>query len=119
MTKSEISKEFDDGSSTILVGTEQFTVNSKLIKTLYHFSNSLIKEIRYIQPKENNSFDRIIDSLHVISGYSSTQRVNQHSINRFLKYILDLDKDERETMNVFLSKAEKTEWLNAIQRLIK
>jgi len=77
LTKSEIAKEFDDSSPYILIGINQFDVNSQLIKVLYHFSNSLIKEIRYFQPKESNRFDKIIDYLQVINGYSSTQRVTQ------------------------------------------
>ena len=110
MTKSEIAKEFDLGSTIIIVGLQQFEVTSNLIKTLYHFSNDLIKEIRYFRPKENSKFDKIIDSLHVINGYSCTQRVNQHSINRFLKYLLDLDQEEKSQVKEFIRRTIKTDW---------
>lgn len=119
LTKSEIAKEFDAGSSSIIIGNYQFDVTSKLIKTLYHFSNNLTKEIRYVQNTDSNKFDKIIDSLHIINAYSSTQRVNQNSIDKLLRYCLDLNTDDKEQMNVFLKRLDSNELKNALISVIK
>lgn len=119
MSKSEVSKQFDFNSNSIIVSTEQFEVNSNLIKVIYHFCDKLTKELRYIQPANNHQFDKIIDSLHLISGFACTQRVNQDSINRFLRYILDLNDSQKEQFLNSLSRIGKSDFSESIVNYLK
>lgn len=119
MTKAEISKQFDFSSNSIIIYTEQFEVNSSLIKVIYHFCDDLTKELRYIQPVDIHQFEKIIDTLHLISGFACTQRVNQDPINRFLRHIIDLNSSQKEQFINSIKRIKQSDFSISIINYLK
>ena len=119
MTKAEISKQFDFSSDSIIISIEQFEVNSSLIKVIYHFCDDLTKELRYVKTDNFHQFDKIIDTLHVISGFACTQRVSQDSINRFLRYIIDLKESEKLLFVESTRRIPQSDFSKSILKFVK
>lgn len=119
MSKSEVSIQFDDMDKDINIGHYSFESNSNFIKTLYHFSNKLMNELRRYPFTDSQKFDKIIETLQIINSYSSTQRVTQNSINRFLSYSLNLNETEKNNMIDCVNCCDHSDWKNAVISLLQ
>lgn len=97
LSKSETASQFDYDTMEIIVGIESIKPNSEWIKSVYRLSKDLMPALR------NNSIlardcDRVIECLQTLGSFASTQRINQHAVNKLLKALLDLSKESRDSM---------------------
>lgn len=117
LSKSEIAAQFDYDTKKIIIGNETIEPNSDWIKSIYRLSKELSHAIRKNE-KLNHSCDRILECLQNVMAFASTQRINQHILNKFLRAVLDLDKVYTDEFLIELKRIEKNEFVIILEKYI-
>ena len=60
------------------------------------------------------SCDRVLECLQNVMAFASTQRINQHILNRLLRSLIDLDKVSNNEVLKELDKIEKNDFKDVL-----